>query len=108
MGSLFGVALIAGLGFSILTADSRLFTTLGNTSVAFYMALVPMFLGYNIFGNGLQTVAASKATLLALFEPLVAALLAVTIVGEQIAQLAGHGADRRLPSNPSEATALRY
>ena len=90
MGSLFGVAgiaLIAGLGLSMLAADPRLFATPGNTSVALYMALVPMFLGYIAFGYGLKTVAASKATLLTLFEPLVAALLAVTIVGEHIAPL---------------------
>ncbi|AVV32562.1 EamA family transporter [Halomonas sp. SF2003] len=90
MGSLFGVAgiaLIAGLGLSMLVADPRLFATPGNTSVALYMALVPMFLGYIAFGYGLKTVAASKATLLTLFEPLVAALLAVTIVGEYIAPL---------------------
>ena len=90
MGSLFGVAgvaLIAGLGLSLLVADPRLFATPGNTSVALYMALVPMFLGYIAFGYGLKTVAASKATLLTLFEPLVAALLAVTIVGEYIAPL---------------------
>ncbi|WP_324689497.1 EamA family transporter [Cobetia sp. D5] len=90
MGSLFGVAgiaLIAGLGLSMLMADPRLFATPGNTSVALYMALVPMFLGYIAFGYGLKTVAASKATLLTLFEPLVAALLAVTIVGEHIAPL---------------------
>ncbi|MFP3366144.1 EamA family transporter, partial [Pseudoalteromonas sp. SIMBA_148] len=80
MGSLFGVAgiaLIAGLGLSMLVADPRLFATPGNTSVALYMALVPMFLGYIAFGYGLKTVAASKAPLLTLFEPLVAALLAV-------------------------------
>jgi len=90
MGSLFGVAgiaLIAGLGLSMLVADPRLFATPGNTSVALYMALVPMFLGYIAFGYGLKTVAVSKATLLTLFEPLVAALLAVTIVGEHIAPL---------------------
>ncbi|TCJ26171.1 EamA family transporter [Halomonas sp. GDM18] len=90
MGSLFGVAgiaLIAGLGLSMLVADPRLFATPGNTSVALYMALVPMLLGYIAFGYGLKTVAASKATLLTLFEPLVAALLAVTIVGEHIAPL---------------------
>ncbi|WP_222429743.1 DMT family transporter [Cobetia crustatorum] len=90
MGSLFGVAgiaLIAGLGLSMLFSDPRLFATLGNTSVALYMVLVPMFLGYLAFGYGLKTIAASKATLLTLFEPLVAALLAVTIVGEHIAPL---------------------
>ncbi|MDI6003609.1 DMT family transporter [Cobetia marina] len=90
MGSLFGVAgiaLIAGLGLSMLVADPRLFATAGNAGVALYMALVPMFLGYLAFGYGLKTIAASKATLLTLFELLVAALLAVTIVGEHIAPL---------------------
>lgn len=39
------------------------------------MMLIPMFLGYLLFGFGLKTVNASKATTLTLFEPLVAAIL---------------------------------
>ncbi|MGS0466031.1 EamA family transporter [Cobetia marina] len=80
-----------------LVTDPRLFATPGNAGVALYMALVPMFLGYLAFGYGLKTIAASKATLLTLFEPLVAALPAVTIVGEHSPRSAG-SAWNRLPS----------
>lgn len=48
------------------------------------MAFVPMFLGYACFGYGLKTVSASKASLLTLFEPAVAAVFAVVVVGEHI------------------------
>lgn len=65
--------------------------------VGIYMALVPMFLGYLLFGYGLTRVAPSAATTLTLAEPAIAALLAVVIVGERLpaigwAGLAGIGA----------------
>jgi DME family drug/metabolite transporter len=46
------------------------------------MAVVPMFLGYLLFGYGLKQLEASTATLLTLLEPIVATLLAVVILGE--------------------------
>lgn len=52
--------------------------------VAAYMALVPMFLGYVLFGFGLTRVSASTATTITLTEPAIAAVLAVVIVGEQL------------------------
>ncbi|WP_028659946.1 DMT family transporter [Nocardioides insulae] len=55
--------------------------------VAAYMALIPMFLGYLLFGFGLTRVPASTATTLTLTEPAVAAVLAVLIVGERLAPL---------------------
>ena len=51
------------------------------------MALVPMFLGYVCFGHGLKVVSASQASLLTLFEPVVATVFAVSIVGESIEAL---------------------
>ena len=48
------------------------------------MALVPMFLGYVCFGSGLKVVSASQASLLTLFEPVVATVFAVSIVGERL------------------------
>lgn len=56
-------------------------------AVAAYMALVPMFLGYVLFGFGLARVAASTATTVTLLEPAVATLLAVLVVGESIPPL---------------------
>lgn len=55
-----------------------------NLAVAAYMALVPMFLGYVLFGYGLTRLTPSTATTVTLLEPVVAALLAVLVVGEQL------------------------
>ncbi|QXT41125.1 DMT family transporter [Gymnodinialimonas ceratoperidinii] len=58
-----------------------------NAAVGLYMALVPMFLGYIAFGYGLARVQASMATVITLLEPVVAAVLAVLIVGERLPPL---------------------
>ena len=58
-----------------------------NAAVGLYMAAVPMFLGYIAFGYGLARVEASTATVITLFEPVVAAVLAVVIVGERLPPL---------------------
>lgn len=55
-----------------------------NAAVGLYMALVPMFLGYIAFGMGLARIPASLATTITLTEPVVAALLAVGLVGERL------------------------
>ncbi len=51
------------------------------------MAAVPMFLGYLCFGYGLARVKASIATTITLIEPVIAAVLAVIIVGERLPTL---------------------
>lgn len=53
-------------------------------AVIVYMALIPMFLGYLLFGYGLARLSASTATTITLSEPAVAAVLAVVIVGERL------------------------
>lgn len=63
----------------------------GNAAVGIYMAMVPMFLGYVCFGYGLARIAASSATTLTLFEPVVAAVLAMAIVGERLPGLGWMG-----------------
>lgn len=83
MGSLFCVAALILLPSLWFTGD-HLFTSLKNILVISYMAFVPMFIGYLAFGYGLRSVSASSATLLTLFEPVVAAVLAVVVVGEII------------------------
>ncbi|NOH62634.1 EamA family transporter [Vibrio sp. RE88] len=83
MGSIFGLGSLLLLP-SLFFTGGNLFVTPINTSVALYMAFVPMFLGYVCFGYGLKTVSASKASLLTLFEPAVAAVFAVVVVGEHI------------------------
>ncbi len=82
MSALFGCAallLIPSLGF---TGDN-LFSSPTNTLVSLYMAVIPMFLGYLLFAFGLTFIAASKATLITLIEPLVATILAVLFLGER-------------------------
>ncbi|MGP4033303.1 DMT family transporter [Pseudarthrobacter sp. 1C304] len=63
-----------------------------NFAVGAYMALVPMFAGYVLFGWGLARVRASTATTLSLAETVVAAILAVLVVGERLPLLGWAGA----------------
>lgn len=81
MASMFGVAAIFLLPSLFFTGEN-LFSTTTNGVVALYMAVVPMFLGYLLFGLGLRHIEASKATLITLLEPVVATLLAIIVVGE--------------------------
>ncbi|HRM30038.1 MAG TPA: EamA family transporter [Acinetobacter johnsonii] len=86
------MGLIFGLGSLLLLptlwiTGSNLFEENINLYVVGYMMLIPMFLGYVLFGYGLKTVPASKAITLTLFEPLVAAVFAILLVGEQLAPI---------------------
>ena len=81
MASMFGFSALLLLPSLFFTGDN-LFATSTNSAVALYMAIVPMFLGYLLFGDGLRHIEASKITLITLLEPVVATLLAVVIVGE--------------------------
>lgn len=82
MSSMFGLAALVLLPSLGWTGDHLLASSV-NISVALYMAVVPMFLGYLVFSYGLRHIEASKATLLTLIEPVVAMLLAVVVVGER-------------------------
>ena len=86
MGSLFGLASLILIP-SLLFTGEHLFASLNNILVVTYMAIIPMFLGYIAFGYGLKFIDASRATLLTLFEPVVATFLAITLVGEHISRL---------------------
>ncbi len=86
MGSMFGVAGIILLPVLVATGGP-LVASWTNLGVAAYLALVPMFAGYVLFGVGLARVRASTATLLSLVEPVVAAVLAVLVVGEDLGAL---------------------
>ncbi|WP_395228737.1 DMT family transporter [Vibrio alginolyticus] len=83
MGSVFGIGGVLLLPTLFITGDN-LFSSSTNTTVMLYMALIPMGLGYVAFGFGLRFVTASGASILTLFEPVIAAALAVAIVGEEI------------------------
>ncbi|MCR9962579.1 EamA family transporter [Vibrio alginolyticus] len=83
MGSVFGIGGVLLLPTLFITGDN-LFASSTNTAVMLYMALIPMGLGYVAFGFGLRFVTASGASILTLFEPVIAAALTVAIVGEEI------------------------
>lgn len=86
MGSTFGCGGL--LLFPVLFFTSaELFASYTNFMVGAYMALIPMFLGYICYGYGLSKITASMATTITLIEPVVAALLAMFIVGEQLSLL---------------------
>ncbi|MDC2887632.1 DMT family transporter [Psychrosphaera algicola] len=91
MSGLFGLASLVLLPSLWFTGDN-LFASATNISVALYMAIIPMFLGYVLFGYGLTFIDASKATLITLIEPLVATILAVSILGEQFNAIGWIGA----------------
>jgi len=55
--------------------------------IASYLAIGPMFVAYLLFGFGLKKLRSSVATTITLIEPLVATLLAVLVVGEQLVAL---------------------
>lgn len=90
MGSVFGVGglllmpVLAVTGAPLLASGEAL-------AVGAYMALIPMFVGYLLFGLGLARVSAATATVVSLLEPAVAALLAVIVVGERLTVLGWSG-----------------
>ncbi|GAA5630830.1 hypothetical protein Acal02_01445 [Acinetobacter calcoaceticus] len=86
MGLIFGFGALILLPTLFFTG-TNLFDEPVNLYVVGYMMLIPMFLGYLLFGYALKTISASTATTLTLFEPLVAALFAVLLVGEQFAPI---------------------
>jgi drug/metabolite transporter, DME family len=83
MGAVFGAG--GALLMPVLFVTGRpLAESWTNFGVGAYMALVPMFAGYVLFGWGLARVRASTATGLSLVETVVAAALAVLVVGERL------------------------
>jgi drug/metabolite transporter, DME family len=90
MGATFGLGGLLLLPVLVMTGAPFL-ASWSNAAVGVYMAAVPMFLGYIAFGYGLARIAASMATVLTLLEPVVAALLAVIIVGERLPSLGWAG-----------------
>jgi DME family drug/metabolite transporter len=83
MAGIFGLGAVLLLPSLFFTGDN-LFSSPVNALVSIYMAVIPMTLGYLAFGYGLRHIKASSASLLTLMEPVVAAILAVVIVGESI------------------------
>ena len=90
MGAVFGGGGLLLMPVLVVTG-APLLATPQAFSVGAYMALVPMFLGYLLFGYGLTKVPASTATTITLTEPAIATLLAVLIVGERLGVLGWTG-----------------
>lgn len=84
MGAVFGLGGLWLLPVLLVTGGPFL-ASWRNLGIGAYMAIVPMFLGYVCFGLGLARIRASLATTLSLLEPVVAAVLAVAVVGETLA-----------------------
>jgi DME family drug/metabolite transporter len=111
MGATFGLGGLLLMPVLALTG-APLISSWQNLAVGAYMALVPMFAGYVLFGWGLARVHASTATTISLAETVVAAVLAVLVVGERLPAMAWAGAalvagslfvtTLRSPSRPSE------
>lgn len=86
MGAVFGLGGVLLLPVLMLTGAPILATGHNLATVA-YLAVVPMFLGYALFGRGLAVVSAATATTLSLLEPAVAAVIAVVVLHEGLSVL---------------------
>lgn len=86
MGAIFGLGGLLLMPVLAVTG-APLLASWNNAAVGAYMALVPMFIGYLCYGFGLARISASMATTITLTEPVVAAMLAVVIVGERLPPL---------------------
>lgn len=90
MGAVFGLGGLLLMPVLLVTGGPVVAIRHG-VAVVLYLALVPMFLGYVLFGRGLAAVSASTATTLSLIEPAVAAAIAVIVLGERLPVLAWVG-----------------
>ncbi|WP_457947808.1 DMT family transporter [Pseudarthrobacter sp. alpha12b] len=91
MGSIFGLGGLLLMPVLAVTGGPLL-DSWRSIGVGAYMAAVPMFAGYLLFGWGLARVGASTATSISLLETVVAAVLAVLVVGEKLPALGWLGA----------------
>lgn len=83
MGAIFGIGALLLMPV-LLATGAPILASPTNMAVVGYLAIVPMFLGYILFGRGLATVSASTATTLSLAEPAAAALIAVIVLHEHL------------------------
>jgi len=83
MGATFGIGGLLLMPVLIATGGPFL-ASWTNLAVGTYMAVIPMFMGYVAFGFALARIPASMAITITLVEPVVAAVLAVAIVGERM------------------------
>jgi DME family drug/metabolite transporter len=84
MGSMFGAGAVLLLPVLLVTG-APLLQSPHTVGIAAYLAVGPMFAAYLLFGIGLRSIRSSTVTTITLLEPVVATVLAVTIVGERLA-----------------------
>ena len=83
MGAVFGIGGVLLLPVLLLTG-APIVASWSNFAAVAYLALVPMFAGYVLFGRALAAIPASTATSLSLLEPAVAAVIAVLVLHERL------------------------
>jgi DME family drug/metabolite transporter len=86
MGAVFGLGGVLLLPVLLVTG-APVVASWHNAAAVAYLAAVPMFVGYLLFGRGLASVPASTATTLSLLEPAVAAVIAVVVLHEALPAL---------------------
>jgi hypothetical protein len=90
MGAIFGLGGVLLMPVLLLTG-APIVETGRNLAVVAYLAVVPMLIGYVLFGRGLAAVSATTATTLSLLEPAVAAAIAVLVLHEGLPALGWAG-----------------
>ena len=90
MGAVFGLGGLLLLPV-LLATGAPIVHSVHSLAVAAYMAVIPMFLGYVLFGRGLAATSASTATAVSLLEPAVATVLALLVLRERLALVAWAG-----------------
>jgi drug/metabolite transporter, DME family len=86
VGALSGLASVVLIPILLITGSTLITSTRG-ILVAGYLGLIPMSIGYVLFGHGLRTTTARDATLLSLLEPAVAAVLADLVARQHLSPL---------------------
>ena len=76
----------------LFTGDVTWVGTGSGALLVAYLAVVPTVVAYSLFNRGLQGIRPSTASTLGLLEPVVAAGLAVLVVGERLSPLGAGGA----------------
>jgi DME family drug/metabolite transporter len=90
MGAIFGLGGVVLMPILLLTG-APIVETGRNLAVVAYLAVVPMFIGYVLFGRGLAAVSATNAITLSLLESAVAAVIAVLVLHERLPALGWAG-----------------
>ncbi|HWM34755.1 MAG TPA: EamA family transporter [Pseudolysinimonas sp.] len=90
MGAMFGAGAVLLLPV-LLATGAPLLQSGFTVGIAAYLAVGPMFIAYLLFGVGLREIRSSTVTTITLLEPVVATVLAVTVVGERLAPLGWAG-----------------